>query len=123
VEFSRATGLHTAFREESRTSLLSASAALQEILVEKDVFVVFSQRKPRLAVFMRHSNCETALWTYGSGARGKSRNPILSFTRTGSGQYNDGKQQAVKKPVWSLFSEGGGFFNGTGVFAWAYPEG
>jgi hypothetical protein len=35
VELGGATELYAAFREESRTSLLSASAALQEIRVDK----------------------------------------------------------------------------------------
>ncbi len=39
-------------RPPDRT-LLSASAALQEIREAKDVFVAFSQRKPHLTIFTR----------------------------------------------------------------------
>jgi hypothetical protein len=46
-----ATELHAAFREESRTSPLSTSAALQEIREATGHFVVFSQGKPHLAIF------------------------------------------------------------------------
>jgi hypothetical protein len=53
VELVRANELHAAFREESRTSLLSASAARQEIREAKGIFVVFSQRKPHLTTFTR----------------------------------------------------------------------
>jgi hypothetical protein len=45
VELCGATELHAAFREESRTSFLPASAALQEIREAKALFVVFSQGK------------------------------------------------------------------------------
>jgi hypothetical protein len=48
-----ATEQHAAFREESRPSFLSASAALQEIREAKAPFVVFSQEKPHLAIFIR----------------------------------------------------------------------
>jgi hypothetical protein len=48
-----ATELHAAFREESRTSLLSTSAALQEIREARDLSVVFSQEKPHLGIFAR----------------------------------------------------------------------
>jgi hypothetical protein len=61
VELCGATELHAAFREESRTSLLSASAAWQEIREAVGLFVVFSQGKPHLAIFTRPRNCETAL--------------------------------------------------------------
>jgi len=53
VEVCGATELHAAFREESRTSLLSTSAALQEIRGVTGLFVVFSQGKPHLAIFVR----------------------------------------------------------------------
>jgi hypothetical protein len=53
VELCRATELHAAFREESRTSLLSTGAALQEIRGAIDLFVVFFQGKPHLAIFNR----------------------------------------------------------------------
>jgi hypothetical protein len=53
VDLGGATELHAAFREESRTSLPSASAALQEIREAKELFVVFSQGKPHLAIFIR----------------------------------------------------------------------
>jgi hypothetical protein len=43
VEPGGVTELHAAFREESRTLLLSASAALQEIRGAADLFVVFSK--------------------------------------------------------------------------------
>jgi hypothetical protein len=45
------------------------SAALQEIREARGLFVVFSQGKPPLAIFIRPRNCETAL-----GFRGISRN-------------------------------------------------
>jgi hypothetical protein len=47
------TELHAAFleEEESRTSLLLASAARQEIWEARALFVVFSQGKPHLATF------------------------------------------------------------------------
>jgi hypothetical protein len=45
VDLCGATALHAAFREESRTSLLSTSAALQEIRGAIGLFVVFSQGK------------------------------------------------------------------------------
>jgi hypothetical protein len=61
VDLCRATELHAAFREESRTSLLSTSAALQEIREAIGLFVVFSQGKPRLAFLIRPQYCETAL--------------------------------------------------------------
>jgi hypothetical protein len=51
VELCGATELHAAFPEESRTSLLSTSAALQEIRAATGLFVVFSQGKPHLAIF------------------------------------------------------------------------
>jgi hypothetical protein len=51
VELCGATELHAALLEESRTSLLSARAALQEIREAKALFVVFPQRKPHLATF------------------------------------------------------------------------
>jgi hypothetical protein len=53
VELCGATELHAAFREESRTSLLSTGAVLQEIREAKELFVVFPQGKPLLATFMR----------------------------------------------------------------------
>jgi hypothetical protein len=53
VELCGATELPAAFREESRTSLLSTSAALQEIREAIGLFVVFSQGKPRLAIFIK----------------------------------------------------------------------
>jgi hypothetical protein len=56
-----ATELHAAFREERRTSLLSTSAALQEIREATALLVVFCQGKPHLAIFIRPRNCETAL--------------------------------------------------------------
>jgi hypothetical protein len=52
VELCGATELHAAFREESRTSFLPASAALQEIRAANGLFVVFYQRKPLLAIFI-----------------------------------------------------------------------
>jgi hypothetical protein len=55
VELGGATELHAAFPEESRTSLPSAGAARQEIREAKDFFVVFRQRKPRLAISVRPS--------------------------------------------------------------------
>jgi hypothetical protein len=61
VELCGATELHAAFREESRTSFLPASAALQEIWEAIGLFVVFFQGKPHLASLSGHSNCETAL--------------------------------------------------------------
>jgi hypothetical protein len=45
--------LHAAFRKESPTSLLSTSAALQEIREAIGLFVVFFQGKPHLAIFIR----------------------------------------------------------------------
>jgi hypothetical protein len=51
VELCGATELHAAFREESRTSFLPASAALQEIREAIGLFVVFLQGKPHLAIF------------------------------------------------------------------------
>jgi hypothetical protein len=53
VELCVATELHAAFREESRTSLLSTSAALQEIRGATASFVVFFQGKPHLAIFIK----------------------------------------------------------------------
>jgi hypothetical protein len=53
VELCGATELHAAFREESRTSLLSPSAALQEIRDAIGLVVVFSQGKPHLALSAR----------------------------------------------------------------------
>jgi hypothetical protein len=47
------TELHATFLEESRTSLFSASAALQEIREAIGLVVVFSQGKPHLAIFIR----------------------------------------------------------------------
>jgi hypothetical protein len=46
------TELHATFHEESRTSLFSASAALQEIQEATGLLVVFSQGKPHLATFI-----------------------------------------------------------------------
>jgi hypothetical protein len=66
-----ATELHAAFRKESRTSLLSTSAALLEIREAIGHFVVFSQGKPHLAIFNSSSNCETALG-FASSPRGVS---------------------------------------------------
>jgi hypothetical protein len=45
--------LHAALREESRTSLLSAGAARRKFGQAKDLFVVFSQGKPLLVIFIR----------------------------------------------------------------------
>jgi hypothetical protein len=53
VDLCGATELHAAFREESRTALLSMSAALQEIREAMGVAVVFSQGKPHLTIFVR----------------------------------------------------------------------
>jgi hypothetical protein len=53
VEVCGATELHAAFGEESRTSLLSTSAALQEIREAAGFFVVFFQGKPHLGIFFR----------------------------------------------------------------------
>jgi hypothetical protein len=53
VDLCGATELHAAFREESRTSLLSTSAALQEIRGATASFVVFFQGKPHLAIFIK----------------------------------------------------------------------
>jgi hypothetical protein len=53
VDLFGATELHATFREESRTPLFSASAALQEIRGAIDLFVVFLQEKPHLAIFVR----------------------------------------------------------------------
>jgi hypothetical protein len=53
VELCGATELHAAFREESRTSVLSTSAALQEIRGARGLFVVFFQGKPHRAIFIR----------------------------------------------------------------------
>jgi hypothetical protein len=47
------TELHATFREESRTSLFSVGAALQEIRGATGLFVVFSQGKPHLAISIR----------------------------------------------------------------------
>jgi hypothetical protein len=47
------TELHAAFREESRTSLFSPGAALQEIREGMGLVVVFSQGKPHLALSAR----------------------------------------------------------------------
>jgi hypothetical protein len=52
VDIVGTTELHATFREESRTSLFSASAALQEIREAIGHFVVFSQGKPHLAIFI-----------------------------------------------------------------------
>jgi hypothetical protein len=53
VDLCGATELHAAFREESRTSLLSTSAALQEIREVTGLFVVFFQGKPHIAILVR----------------------------------------------------------------------
>jgi hypothetical protein len=45
--------LHAAFREESRTSLPSVRAARRKSGKAKDLFVVFSQGKPLLAISIR----------------------------------------------------------------------
>jgi hypothetical protein len=52
VELCGATELHAAFLTESRTSLLSTSAALQEIRGAIGLIVVFSQGKPLLAILI-----------------------------------------------------------------------
>jgi hypothetical protein len=52
VELCGVTELYAAFREESRTSLLSTSAALQELREVIGLFVVFFQGKPLLAIFI-----------------------------------------------------------------------
>jgi len=53
VELGGAIELHAAFREESRTSLPSAIAARRKSGGATTPFVVFSQGKPLLAIFMR----------------------------------------------------------------------
>jgi hypothetical protein len=53
VNLDRATELHAAFLEESRTLPLSMIAAQQEIREAIGLFVVFSQGKPHLAIFVR----------------------------------------------------------------------
>jgi hypothetical protein len=55
-----ATELHAAFREESRTPLLSASAARQEIRGAIGFFVVFSKGNHTSQFLRGHSNCENA---------------------------------------------------------------
>jgi hypothetical protein len=62
VELGGAIELHAAFREESRTSLPSVSAALQEIRESQSHFRGFLPRKttPR-DLISGHSHCETAL--------------------------------------------------------------
>jgi energy-coupling factor transporter ATP-binding protein EcfA2 len=52
VDLVGTTELHATFREESRTSLVSASPAMQEIREAIDLNVVFSQGKPHLAIFI-----------------------------------------------------------------------
>ena len=56
-----ATELHAAFREESRTSLLATSAALQEIREAIGLFVVSSKENHTSRSLPGHSSCETAL--------------------------------------------------------------
>jgi hypothetical protein len=53
VELGGVIELHGAFPEESRTSLPSVSAAGRKSGKAKDPFVVFSQGKTRLAIFIR----------------------------------------------------------------------
>jgi len=50
VELVGAIELHAAFREESRTSLPVVSAARRKSGEAIDLFVVFSQGKPHLAI-------------------------------------------------------------------------
>jgi hypothetical protein len=52
VELGDALELHAAFREESRTSLPSMSAARRKSRGAMSPFVVFYQGKPRLAIFI-----------------------------------------------------------------------
>jgi hypothetical protein len=52
VELGGAIELHAAFREESRTSLPSVSAARRKSGEAIGHFVVFSQEKPHLAIFI-----------------------------------------------------------------------
>jgi hypothetical protein len=53
VELGGAIELHAAFREESRTSLPSLGAACRKSGGATELFVVFSQGKPLLAIFIR----------------------------------------------------------------------
>jgi hypothetical protein len=53
VDLCRASELHAPFREESRTSLLSTSAALKEIREVAGLFMVLFPGKPRLAIFIK----------------------------------------------------------------------
>jgi hypothetical protein len=53
--------MHAAFRQERRTSLLSASAALQEIGKAEDLVVVSLKENHSSRSLSGHSNCETGL--------------------------------------------------------------
>jgi hypothetical protein len=53
VELDGAIQLHAAFREESRTSLPSVSAARRKSGEATDLFVVFLQEKLHLAIFSK----------------------------------------------------------------------
>jgi hypothetical protein len=53
VELQWATELHAAFLEESRTCMLKAGAAMQEIRAATNPYVVFCQGKPLLADLYR----------------------------------------------------------------------
>jgi hypothetical protein len=55
------TELHATFREESRTSLFLASAALQEIREATGLFVVPARRDHTSRPLSGQSNCESAL--------------------------------------------------------------
>jgi hypothetical protein len=68
--------LHAAFREENRTSLLSAGVALKGNRVAKQIHVVFLQRKPHLAIFVRHGKLRNRL-----GAALRITSPCYALVR------------------------------------------
>jgi hypothetical protein len=61
VELGGAIELHAAFREESRTSLPSVSAARRKSGKAKHLFVFSQKENPSSRPLSGNSNCETAL--------------------------------------------------------------
>jgi hypothetical protein len=83
VDLCGATALHAAFREESRTSLLSTSAALQEIRGAIGLFVVFSQGKPHPWISCTRHQATTACAAFIEESRMKFINANKLYRKSG----------------------------------------
>jgi hypothetical protein len=83
VDLCGATELHAAFREESRTSLLSTTAALQEIRGAIGLFVFFFQGKPHLGISCTRHQATTACAAFIEESRMKFINANKLHRKSG----------------------------------------